>query len=429
MGMRSHGPITELLRFSVKAGLFRRIQQLYSFDKPRFSRVDIPFFPPKKDPLTVFIHFPFCNAACRDCIFSKTVDRSMAETYLDRLIGEIDLWADLPGVAGREISSIYFGGGTPSLIPMDRLRQIMLRLSSKFPLSPSAQVTLECNPDSLRKESFELLREAGINRISIGIQSLSEPVLREMGRSHSAADSIRLIEAIAAYGKLTFSADLMYGFESQTIGVFLDNIGHLIASGVSHLSLYPLIRADDRSKTSSSGFLSGRQKEMFSKSELVLAEAGFPRYSTEDFARSPEEWNKAQADCWRVPSKDMIALGVAGLGSIGQWHYHKNHKISHYCESVAARRIPIGRSFTTTAGEEQAFRLLLGLKYLSIDRKAFKSAYGTDPVAGNLISLMLLKQCGWLRIDDRVIALTDDGLLFHTEIWSQLLMQALKPRN
>ena len=133
-------------------------------------------------PFALYIHFPFCSSACNYCIFRKTLKTGLITQYVDAVIKEIELLAQWPPLKGRSISSVYLGGGTPSLVPISKLNKILSSINKHFEFPNDVQVTLEGNPESLNPKSIKLYYQSGINRISMGVQSLNDDLLKKMGR-------------------------------------------------------------------------------------------------------------------------------------------------------------------------------------------------------------------------------------------------------
>ena len=192
------------------------------------------------NPLTLYIHMPWCVRKCPYCDFnSHELKQDLPEqTYIDALLE--DLTEDLPLVWGRRISAIFFGGGTPSLFSPASIARLLSRIHQLIPYHPDIEITLEANPGTVEQERFQGFREAGINRLSIGIQSFDDAQLKRLGRIHDSSSAHRAIEAAYQSGFDNFNIDLMFGLPEQTIEKALADLATGIQHQTRHLSWYQL---------------------------------------------------------------------------------------------------------------------------------------------------------------------------------------------
>lgn len=194
-------------------------------------------------PLSLYIHFPWCEKKCPYCDFnSHTRNEAFNEQrYINSLIQDLEY--ELPQVWGRTIQSIFMGGGTPSLFSADAIDQLVSALRARLKLAPDCEITMEANPGTLKKNQqvlFENYKQAGITRLSIGVQSLDEEKLKSLGRIHSAGDAMAAIEAAGQAGFESFNVDLMYGLPEQTIAQAVNDLEQIISLSPSHISHYQL---------------------------------------------------------------------------------------------------------------------------------------------------------------------------------------------
>jgi len=193
-------------------------------------------FPP---PLSLYIHYPWCVRKCPYCDFNSHEARQQTpdQSYADALIA--DLEGALPLVWGKRVQSIFFGGGTPSLMDPDVLADLMARIRMRLPLAANVEITLEANPGTVEAGRFAAFREAGINRLSLGIQSFNDAHLKALGRIHDAAEARRAVElALDTIGNVNL--DLMYALPHQSMEQALQDIGTAISYAPTHISAYHL---------------------------------------------------------------------------------------------------------------------------------------------------------------------------------------------
>jgi len=191
-------------------------------------------------PLSLYIHLPWCVAKCPYCDFnSHALARELPEErYIDALLADLEV--DLPRAWGRPVISVFLGGGTPSLFSATAIDRLLAGVRARLQVAPGAEITMEANPGTVEHDRFEAYREAGINRISLGIQSFDDAQLKKLGRIHSAAEAAGAIEAVAAAGFERFNLDLMWALPEQTVDQAVADIERALAFGPRHLSHYQL---------------------------------------------------------------------------------------------------------------------------------------------------------------------------------------------
>jgi len=190
--------------------------------------------------LSVYIHIPFCRSKCNYCDFYSIADCSSSDNFVDSLLSEIDTYAGDPRFNGKAISSIFFGGGTPSVIPPGRVAQIIDRLLGHFDIENNAEITLEANPDDITGANVRKYLGANINRISIGAQSFDDMDLHMLARRHDAAGVLNAVREIRDAGLDNISLDLIYGIPDQTLEGWQQNIEMALALSPKHISAYCL---------------------------------------------------------------------------------------------------------------------------------------------------------------------------------------------
>lgn len=265
-------------------------------------------------PLSLYVHIPWCIRKCPYCDFNSHESRGeLPEArYVDALLA--DLEQSVPQVWGRGVHSVFFGGGTPSLFSPDAIDRLLSRVRALVPLEPDAEITLEANPGTFEQAKFRAFREAGVNRLSIGIQSFSAASLRALGRVHDDTEARRAVE-IARTTFENFNVDIMYGLPGQSVDDALRDIGEAIGSGASHVSAYhltiepntyfhrypPALPEEDD--------VAGMQDAI----EGVLADAGFVNYETSAFARSGRQ-AAHNLNYWMFG--DYLGIGAGAHGKL-----------------------------------------------------------------------------------------------------------------
>ncbi|HEX7254282.1 MAG TPA: coproporphyrinogen-III oxidase family protein, partial [Thermoanaerobaculia bacterium] len=196
------------------------------------------------EPAGIYVHLPFCRSRCGYCAFVVTTDVSSRSEYFSALAREIEILRTEG--EGERFDSIYLGGGTPSFVSTEEVAGLLGSLHRSFDIEPSAEVTIEVNPDDVGSDSGETWAALGVNRISLGVQSLNDSELAAVGRRHDASGARRALENLARSG-LSLSADLILGLPGQTAETFAESVEGICRYGVTHLSVYLL--ETEKSKT------------------------------------------------------------------------------------------------------------------------------------------------------------------------------------
>jgi oxygen-independent coproporphyrinogen-3 oxidase len=417
----------ELVRPRIQRAIVDRAARLLA---PENQRYEVGPFEigadERNDPLALYAHFPFCASACKYCIFKKTVNTGLIDRYVDALLDEIDLYAREPGLDRRRVGSIHLGGGTPSLVPAAQIARVLERLEARLGFTDAIQITLEGNPESLTPERAAGYRAVGVDRISIGVQSFDDDLLRAMGRTHGRRTAITAIHGLRRAGIENVSADLIYGFEGQTTAGFADDLCTVVDLGLSHVSAFPLIGRSVREMNSAERrHRDARHREMYLSLVEKTATAGYDQYSSEDFALRPEAESKYQIDAWRFPKRDVLALGVGSLGTLNGAFYSNIPAIERYIAAIADRRLPVARHKRVAREEERRRAVLLGAKYVHVSRRAFVERYGIELETALEPLLGRFQGLGVWTVDERGVHLTRDGLQTISEIWSELILANL----
>jgi oxygen-independent coproporphyrinogen-3 oxidase len=191
-------------------------------------------------PLALYVHLPWCVRKCPYCDFNshQAPSKLPAEEYVDALLADLEL--DLPLVWGRGVQSIFFGGGTPSLFSARWIERLIDGFRARLRVSPQAEITLEANPGTTEHDSFSAYRDAGINRVSLGVQSFDNRLLQRLGRIHGRTEIETAVESIQSSGISNFNIDLMYALPGQSVDDALDDVRRVLDCAPSHLSFYQL---------------------------------------------------------------------------------------------------------------------------------------------------------------------------------------------
>jgi oxygen-independent coproporphyrinogen-3 oxidase len=377
---------------------------------------------PTSARLGAYLHLPFCAKRCGYCSFNTAPYESGAmDRFLGALGAEIDLVAQTPWAASRTIASIFAGGGTPSLATADQMAGVLARLSTRFAVDPAAEVTVECNPDSATRERLAGYRGAGVNRISLGVQSLDDRVLAALDRLHSAAGARRAFEAARDAGFDNVSVDLIYGLPGLDHDTWESTVRQILAWEPEHLSAYGLT-LDEGSRWHASGVTGLPGEEDVTGQYWTLArraaEAGYEHYEISNYAR-PGRRSSHNQIYWRA--EEYLGLGPGASGFLGNVRYTNVKPVDRYCALAESGQPPVGTHETLTARQRLGERLILGLRLSDgipagwLDQRVALEATRLPLVLGDW------RQRGLLVEEGGRVRLSEAGFLLSDALFIELL--------
>jgi oxygen-independent coproporphyrinogen-3 oxidase len=266
-------------------------------------------------PLALYVHLPWCVRKCPYCDFNshQLSSAQPSETYIDALIRDFEL--ELPLIGSRSIDSVFFGGGTPSLFPPESFSRLLREVRSRARVAPDAEITLEANPGTIERGAFAGYRDAGINRVSLGAQSFSQPKLLRLGRIHDAADTLRAVQELRLAGIDNFNLDLMYALPEQTVAQALADVETACQLAPSHLSHYQLTLEPGTVFHSRPPPLPDDDDAwaMQSECQALLAARGYEQYEVSAYAR-PGFRCRHNLNYWSFG--DYLGIGAGAHGKL-----------------------------------------------------------------------------------------------------------------
>ncbi|HEY5001148.1 MAG TPA: radical SAM family heme chaperone HemW [Candidatus Cryosericum sp.] len=296
-------------------------------------------------PVGVYIHIPFCRRRCNYCDFLSTGGATgVPGEYVDALLSEWGLWADTLRRQDLGLQSIYVGGGTPSLLEPLQLRRLIDGVRSVIPTLPDCEITMESNPDSLDAARIRVYADAGINRLSVGVQSFSDCSLERLGRLHDSAGAERALRQAREAGIHNLSLDLMYGLPGSLPGEEVASLRHAIELSPEHISWYnltlaagtPLAKsvAEGREVMPDDDTVLATMREGWS----LLAESGFEHYEISNFAR-PGFVSHHNLGYWLFT--DYVGLGLGASGFVSGRRWTNVSDMAVYLTAVLDGRLPV----------------------------------------------------------------------------------------
>jgi len=321
----------------------------------------------------LYIHWPFCLAKCPYCDFNSHVRASA-----DMATWEAALLADMrheaaSGTAEEPLASIFFGGGTPSLMPPPLVARLLEEAEALWGFGPDIEITLEANPSSVEAANFASLATVGVNRVSLGVQSLRDDVLRFLGRLHGVEEALKAVETAQEHFDRV-SIDLIYARPGQDEGQWAAELGEALALGTDHLSLYqltiePATRfATDVRTGAFTPLDDDRAADLFALTRDLTSAAGLPAYEVSNHARLGQE-SRHNLTYWRY--QDYVGIGPGAHGRRGDVATMRHKKPENFLAAVASTGHGISEARDLDAREQASEALLMGLRL----------AEGIEPVA------------------------------------------------
>ncbi len=368
-------------------------------------------------PRGIYVHLPYCRSRCGYCAFVVTTDDSSRQAYVTALIREIDLVSQ---EARRErFDSIYLGGGTPSLLPETDVAALLETLRRSFEIDSGAEITLEANPDDVNAPLARAWREAGVTRVSVGIQSFADPELSAVGRRHDAATAGRALSVLSREG-LSLSGDLILGLPEQTAASFAASVERLWEAGVGHVSIYLLETEkskaieEDRKQTPDRYLSDDAQADVWLELCETLGRRGFDHYEISNWAL-PGEKARHNLKYWkRIPT---LGLGISAHELWGERRRANVSVIAPYLEGLEAGRRPVALDREVGPDERARERIVLGLRLAEgVLREELESwiARAEDTTLPD--DYASWQEAGLLAVSPDRVHLTERGFLLSNEI-------------
>ncbi len=315
----------------------------------------------------LYVHLPYCASRCGYCAFVVSTDVSTRDRYAAALEREAGLLEEEGGAFAPGFDSIYLGGGTPSLVPAATLARLLAELAGRFRVASGAEVTLEANPEDVSPGAVAAWRDAGVNRVSVGVQSLSDAELLAVGRRHDASRAREALALLAGRG-FSVSGDLILGLPEQTAATFRESVAGLRDAGVEHVSVYLLETEkskaieEDRRTRPGRYLADDAQAELWLEMGERLSAAGLGHYEISNWARPGQEARHNLKYWTRTPT---LGLGVSAHELWGGRRRGNVSSLERYLEELEAGRRPT--AFDLEVGEAEAARedVYLGLRLAS----------------------------------------------------------------
>ncbi len=378
-------------------------------------------------PLMLYVHIPYCVHKCHYCDFnSHEREKPDWPAYQRALIGELEHWVSSPMFKARPLASIFIGGGTPSLAPPALIASVIEHAEKLSGFEKNIEITLEANPGTVDAGNFSAYRQAGVNRLSMGVQSLNNDELLWLERIHGAQEVFEAFQAARSAGFSNINLDLIYGLPEQSMQSWLESLNRAIELAPEHLSCYQLtvephtmLAARHRKKPYA---LPDDELalEMLFTTRKRLQQAGYDAYEISNFARK-NRYSRHNDGYWLY--HDYIGIGAGASGKwdetdkLGISRYSNIRNPEKYIESAVQQSSAINSQETLNRDKSAAETVWLGLRRTGgINRKNFRNRFGFDAMEHFSDQLLPWQQQDMISVSKSCIQLTESGLPMADEI-------------
>lgn len=373
----------------------------------------------------LYIHIPFCKQKCYYCDFCSYANKlNMQDQYIYSSIKEIKNIKDKENYL---IKTIYIGGGTPSIVDSDKIAEIIFEIKNDFKLFKEVEITIEVNPGTITENKLKKYRECGINRLSIGVQSANDKILKEIGRIHNYMDFERTYKLARKVGFKNVNVDLMIGLPGQTIRDVEETLEKILEKSPEHISVYSLIIEEGTilQKKIENGdvklFDEDIERAMYWRVKDVLEKNNYIQYEISNFSKQSYE-SRHNTDCWK--QKEYIGIGISAHSYLNSMRFSNICNIEEYIKNIQNKEyeknviIHEKQDYDTMMNEY----MILGLRMLKgINIEEFKNKFNINPIKKYQKELKKMEKADLLEINDKKIILTKKGIDFANIVWEEFI--------
>jgi len=387
---------------------------------PELDREHVIYYPADLqpiDPATIwakrrigcYVQIPFCEQLCDFCLFLKFPSGRAEEAYLAALKKEIDFYARIPYIRNSLVGALYIGGGTPTVLSAECLSDLIDYLKAKLPFAADAEIEMEVHPLTVDRGKLETLRKKGVTRVSFGVQSFDNDMLRLLGAPHQASDARRAIELAQEVGFPKVGLDLMFGKPGESVADLISDIEAAMKLKVASISCYRLRVVPHTSIAKRAAKLKlpdrYRMYELWEAAVKNLTSGGYHQYGATDFARPGGESQYYYGFC-RAPQRETLSFGVGCISYINGHVYVNIHNLKDYIETVSSDRLPVLMGKQLTAAEAMSRYVVLGVRAVQVNKTRFKELFGFSMEDMYSDQLQYLTKQGLIINGDEALQLT-----------------------
>lgn len=373
----------------------------------------------------IYVHIPFCRSKCAYCAFVSHPCRRPPAYYPAALRAQAEQWAANPWVRECRFASLFIGGGTPTIYGAEVLAELIDFLRRRFALAPEAEITVESNPNTLSLAALQRLRRAGVNRLSIGVQSFRDRLLAGVGRSHSGAEAIQAINWARAAGFSNLNLDLMYGLPGQGQEDWRATIEQALALAPEHLALYQLTLEDDTPLAQA--VVAGRTTlpdedqaaDQEEAARALLAANGYEQYEIANYCR-PGYQCRHNLNYWHNGS--YLGIGAAAVSCLDGLRISNVRGPGHYLRLLRAGQPPFAEAEALSRAASFRETVVMGLRLRAgVAIAELEQRFTLTPQAGYGTILDELAQQGLIELDQHHLRLSERGFRLANQVLSRLV--------
>jgi len=370
--------------------------------------------------LGLYLHIPFCRQRCKFCYFKvyTEMDSAQVRTYLNALGREVELAAASPAIAGRPLKFVYFGGGTPSFISARDLNALVARVKRVMPWKGAEEITFECEPGTLTQAKLEAIRAIGVTRLSLGVESFDDAILKENGRAHLSAEILRVIPWIRALAFDQLNIDLIAGMVGESWDSWRATVARTLELDPDSVTVYQMelpfntvYSQDLLGNKRATPVADWKLKRAWNEYAIdVLQAAGYEVSSAYTMVKRGTGGRFVYRDAvWH--GSDMVGTGVASFGHVSGVHYQNAPEWGDYVARIQSGHLPISRALETSPSQRLVREMILQLKLGRMSAAYFRDKFGVEILERFAAPFNKLRDEGMLDFSGDRIELSRRGLL------------------
>ncbi|MFP3357670.1 radical SAM family heme chaperone HemW [Planococcus sp. SIMBA_143] len=374
----------------------------------------------------MYIHIPFCHQICFYCDFNKVFFKDQpVDAYIESIGKELALWKQ-EGALDHPLETVFLGGGTPTALTPEQLERLLELIHQYVPMAEGVEWSSEANPDELTREKMEVLYKGGVNRLSMGVQTFDQDLLKRLGRTHANDDVLRAVETAREVGFANISFDLMYGLPGQTMAQWDETLERAFAFSMPHFSAYSLIIEPKTVfynlmvKGKLNTVTEDLEGDMYERLMEEMEKHGLHQYEISNFAKPGHE-SRHNLLYW--DNEEYIGVGAGAHGYVKGVRYSNHGPLKKYMEPLESGERPVLDATQVSVKAQMEEEMFLGLrKTAGVDIAHFEEKFGAplEKVYGEILRSETAK--GNLAIEQGRVKLTHKGRFVGNEVFEQFLL-------
>lgn len=371
-----------------------------------------------------YLHIPFCDHICFYCDFNKVfLEGQPVDAYVEAVIREMAIMREQ--YPQEKVETFYVGGGTPTTLTAKQMEKLLKGIQTYFPMAQDAEFTMEANPESITSEKFKVMKEYGVNRLSMGVQSFNDKILKRIGRIHTSDQVYEGVKLARDAGFENISIDLIFRLPTQTVNDFADTLTKALELDLPHYSIYSLILEN---KTIFYNLMrqgklplpsEDEEVEMYALAIDTMDKFGRKQYEISNYAK-PGYQSQHNLAYWK--NDHYFGFGAGAHGYLHDNRYVNHGPIQHYLAPLEKNQSPIIYNNEITNRNKIEEEMILGLRTMQgIDLSKFKFKYGKPVTDYYDIEIKTLQQKGLLKLEDNHLRLTRQGTFLGNEVFQSFL--------